>query len=804
MSDDKNIKFRFQIDQQSFQSVKTAIQSLTSELQKLGSAGGGLLGGGNAFSGINIGGKDPGRQQTMAQSQNKAGQSGGGQQQTMGKVILDNANAFKKFAQEGKDASKIMTEALRRDIGEQERSLDRLQSKLRGLNEEFGEATKKQKEFLAAGRSGDAGKMSNYIQSLEGRIAEASGQTLQGAKGLAGSKEALAGIAPAGGGGFGGFMRGVGYSGHGFGGAGGGTLLSGIGKAIGGAALAATIGIQETMAGSRMMGAAEASRAGLITGDVRAMRGGDISLLQSLRMISRDSNKQKEFLGQQQGFATKAESYIEGVGGLFGDVLGKVSGGLSDKLVGRKGGAVGSSLTGAAQEDRMYAKAREFAENERNSAEMLNTRLATEYFSSTIGGRTQSARLRGLRIGQDKSGAAADFYGLEDARLTESGYSVQQKDAAYSALMASGGRSLANKLSEQQMAASAAGHGGFGEAVKAMAMASGGNIDMGNLLVRGGIGQGMNAAGSLTGQRMDVNAGFGLAGVLGGYDPRQGSVDPTALLSGFMGGIGGSGNSVKDMMNVQAFGGGLAFANQFTSGALDPLQRGKNTVFAANALGPGADSYAIDYLASMDVKKLMAGMGGNIDRTASNLGLNQAQFQSYGNRVSASMFEGYHGGGKIGGAVDRFKKSGKSVQAYLAENPNEIGLLADAMSLGSGGGMEMDTAEAFLKSQAGIGSGGAFKEGGAGGGANDATTKAALKAQANFKLQDATEVAKIDKELQADFSNLSKAARSLTSFGENLSGVSADFIKSLRDLTEVIRSVAPNSKGFKAEAPGKK
>lgn len=787
MAEGKNIKFTFQLDQQSFQQVRTAVQSLTQELQKMSQVGGPLFGGGNAFGNINIGGTAPSKQQTIAQGQQKQAQAFGGTNTTMGKVILDNANAFKKFAQDGKEASKIMTEALKRDITEQERSLDRLKSKLQGLNEEFAEATKKQKEFVDAGKTAEASTVGKYIQSLEGRLADTAGQTLQAHKNLAGSQQALASA----GGGGGGFLQSIGISGSGFGGGAMGAV-TGAGKLIGGLATAAVAGIQEYMAGTRMYGQAEATRGAMVSGDVRAFRAGDISYLQSMRMISRDSEKQKDFIAQQ-GTIAQAEGYATGVANMAGDILNKVTMGLSDRLTGRKSGAIGSSMTTAAQEDRMYRNAREFVENQKNSAEMLNTRLATEYFTGSLGSRIGAARLMGLGIRERPGRGMYDSYGNFDAKLTESGYSPDAYMGTLSGLIGMGGRTFADKLAYEQMAASQVGQGGYASAVLALAMARGGNVNQGRLGVRNAIGTGVG------GKRMDVTAGFGLANVLGGYDPRLGSVNTEGLLSGFMTGIGGTGNSVADIMNVQSFGGGMSFGNRFSSGSLDPLQMGKNTVMAANVLGKGYDTYAIDYLANMDIKKLIAGMGGKIDRTATNLGIGQSQFQAYGSEMLGRMFDNFYGGGKIGSAVDAFKKSGLSITEYLRKNPDQYGLLSDAMSLGSASGLELDTSESFLRAIAGIG--GKIKGGGVGGGPLDQPTGSALGAQGAFKRQDATELARMETagELSSDFQRLPQMARTLTNFGQSLGSSAKDFIDAIQAMTNAMNK-ASGGGGFKIQS----
>lgn len=804
MPDSKNIKFTFSLDQSSFGQVKSAIESLTSSLQKMNQAGGGSLGGSgaNIFGGTTFGGANPGKVQTEAKGR---AQQGGGQQQTMGKVILDNANAFKKFAQEGKDASKIMTEALKRDISSQEQSLDRLKSKLSSLNDEFTEATKKQKEFLAAGKSGDANAMGQYIKNVEGRIAETSGQTLQGAKTLSGSRESLQAIQPAGGGKFGQIASAMGYTGTGFG-TGIAGALGGAGSLVAGLAAAAAIGVRETMAGSRMYSSAEANRGGFVNQEIDALRRGDLSSIQARRMILQDTAKRAD-LKQQMGRMSAAETVIGALGQTGKDILSTISFGASDVFLGGKGGgATGSAVGTAAMASNMAQKDRDQIEAQKRTADFNATRYATQYFQDTMASRSAAARLMGVGTGVDKrTGKGFDTYGDMDVALTRQGYDWNSLLAARSGLMAEGGKDFASKFGWRQMAASAAGQGGYGQAAHALSLSASGILGYGDDLMGLAMGAGKS------GVKMDPQAAFQLANVVGGYDPRVGAVDPESLIRAYQSGINNVNdtNSVKQMMNVQAFAGGLNLGSQFTSGSLDSFQKGKNTIMAARVLGKGADTYAIDYLADLPMNKLVEGMAGGGDATANRLGVGKGQFIAYGNEVFGSMLDNFHGKGQIGAAVDKFKAakaSGQSIFDYLRKNPGEIGALKDAVNLGSGGGKEKDTSLALFQTLYGLAMDETGKKGGPGAAISDKIIRAANEAEAEKKKTDVKKTADMAEtgELAADFKAMKSQREILQKFGTTLDQSAAHFTTALNNLADRINKTIAENRGYRGEPKGKK
>lgn len=601
----KNIRFKFELDNQSFKQVQDAVKGLVADLQKLGNVAGGA-----AFPGLSIGGAAPNKSTQVAQGNQKAQGAGGGTQQTMGKVILDNAQAFKKFAAEGKDASKVMTEALKRDIGAQERALDGLKSKLVNLNDEFKLATQRQKEFLTAGDKTGASAMGKYIQQLEGRIAETSGQTLSANKTLAGSQDALKGMG-GGPGGFAGFMQNIGYTGTGFGGPGGGmgALLKGIGAAVAGGIAVGSFAVNEireggggvfagsgTSAGQGGMDIrAEARRGGLINGRIRALRRGDLSQLMINEEIRKDSNK-SAYYNQQMDALAQLASYKKGAeaGAANLPVLGALAAkvGLIDSEKGVTTTLEG--LTTAAVEDRILKNIQGVEGDVSASSNFLDRQMAMEHFGATYASRVNAQRMMGMTLeGRRVNGKLVGRYGDFAANMAAQQLGEGAYLGNYASLRATGGGRFAGSLAGYETLSQAGGFSGFG------AMAAQANR---------GVGSGAEAlqlARAALGGGIATGAGMQLGSMLFGYNP-LGTTSGEGLLSAIQGGVNWNGMSEGQQFNkVQALGGAMNMGNAIARGSLDPYTLGASTIYAKGILGTGASTRAIDYLASgMDFKQM--------------------------------------------------------------------------------------------------------------------------------------------------------------------------------------------------------
>lgn len=615
-SNAKTIKFKFEMDNQSFQQVHNAIKTLVSELQKLGGAAGGLLGGGGgAFPGLSIGGTTPGKSTQVARGNQKA-QQVGGTQQTMGKVILDNAQAFKKFANDGKEASKIMTDALKRDIGEQERSLDGLKKRLSTLSEEFTTATRKQKEFIAAGHAPEASVMGKYIKRIEGEIAATSGQTLQGAKNLAGSQEALA---AAGGGPKAGFMSQIGYTGTGFGGPGGGmaALMKGIATAVVGGLAVAKFGYNEVREGGGGIFSSDANNAGqggmdlraearrgqLVNQRIRALRGGDISQLMIQEHIRKDPAKSKYYQQQMDAMA-ELESYKKGAEAGVANL--PILGGIAAKvgLVDKEAGVVTTleGLTTAAVQDRILQNIQGVEGQAAQSAGYLDRQMAFEHFRGTLGSRTNAMRVMGqtLEGRRDKNGLVRGDYGSASSWAISQGLSPDAVVGNYASLRQMGGARFGGAISRYETLSQAGGFSGFG-AMAAQASRGGGTGAQALQLARGALGGGIA-----------TGAGMALGNQIFGYNA-LGTTSGEGMLSAIQGGIDWRSMSEGQQFNkVQSMAGAMAAGNAIATGSLDPSSLGSSTLAAKRILMSDMtnknrlSTRATDYLASgMDFRQMV-------------------------------------------------------------------------------------------------------------------------------------------------------------------------------------------------------
>src|ERR1700690_1238954 len=101
---DKQLRFSFTLDEASFAKVKRAISDLTSEMAKFAKASQGS-GMGGLFTGANIG-----KTGTPGQNQVGANYKAQGTQNVMSKMILENADAFRKMSNMGKESLKGLTD----------------------------------------------------------------------------------------------------------------------------------------------------------------------------------------------------------------------------------------------------------------------------------------------------------------------------------------------------------------------------------------------------------------------------------------------------------------------------------------------------------------------------------------------------------------------------------------------------------------------------------------------------------------------------------------------------------------------
>jgi hypothetical protein len=606
MPEGKSLKLGIGLDANQFAQVTQKIKELTAELQKMSQAASGLLGGGpGGFANVAVGaGAAPSKQQQGQQ----ASAAAGGTQKMLGKVIIDNAAAFKKFAQEGKEASKVMTDALRRDITEQERSLDRLKNKLVDLNDEFKIATQKQKEFLTAGDTKGASAMERYIKTVEGRIADSSRETLEGSRTLEGSQQALREVTK---------PKWYQYGGSGLrnpeGGIAWGKLAALASVGMWGANEVREGGggwFGNAYSGGGMDVRAEARRGNLINNEIRALRGGDITSLMVKSELAKPENRAKlNYYMQQTDKLAETGAYIKGAGqaglSVLGNtpLLGPVIQGLASNFgVGLPKTAL-ENLTTAEIQSKLYEAQQNTERDIRESPEFLKQQMAFEHFRSTLGSRTNAQRygytLHGFKVPGIEG--TVGRYGDLAAWAAEKGVSPDQVIANEASLRQMSGSAFGAQMAKYETLSQAAGYSGFSHmAARAYRGVGAGGVDQAKELARAALGGGI-----------EVGAGIALGNTLFGYDPR-GTTSGTGMIGAVQQSVNWSGMSEGQQFNkVQDIALGMQAGDMLTTGGLDPESQAANTISAKRVLGQGASSRAIDTLAGTPFKQLVDMAYGN-------------------------------------------------------------------------------------------------------------------------------------------------------------------------------------------------
>lgn len=796
----KSIKFKFELDNQSFQQVQNAVKALTGELQKLG----GVMGaGGGAFPGLSIGGAAPNKSTQIAQGQSKAQSIN---QPTMGKVIVENAQAFKKFANDSKDASKVMTDALKRDIGTQERSLDLLKNKLKDLGKEYQNLEKQQKGFLARGMASD--ELTNKMGELQGKIAETSGQTLKGAKQLADSKGLMPATSQ---GGFGGFMQNMGYTGSGFGGGAAG-LMKGIAGAIGAAVAVGAFGLNEVREGGAGMFAgngpsggqggmdirAEARRGQLLNNRIRALRRGDVTQLMVQDEIRRDSNK-SAYYDQQIDAIAKAQAYVQGGGeGLAKLPVIKQALGILGKGGGGNGTAL-EGLTDAEIQSKLLENAQGVEGQVAGSANFLDRQMAFEHFQSTFASRTNAQRVMGLTLeGRKVNGKTVGRFGDLASWAAENQVGTDAYAGNLSSLRMQGGSKFAGSVAGYETLSQAGGYSGFG-ALASQANRGGNGFDLARAALGGGIATG---------------AGMQLGSMAFGYNA-LGTTSGEGVLASIQGGIDFNKLTEGQQFNkVQALQGAMGVNNALMSGSLDPATLGFSTLRAKQILGAGASTRAIDYLATkMDTRQMLdIGFKGGAETSEMQVrGVTRSDVR----RMYASKFAGALRGEMsdpdTGSAVSKMVKgleSGltpKGIWKTLSAKERMQAEVAMGTRTGHGGEESQALMEGFF-SNVGLGmKGQKLKRGDALGAKLSGVEGAEAERQASEvrRQEQALREENSGGKLEAKLKNTQEAAKAQKDFATNLGGSVDVLVKHLDTLATAIGQAADKINGKAGMKPVK-
>lgn len=645
MSAEKSLKFQFVLDENSFNRVKRALdemitkaQTLAKTLQGVGTGGGGFGGGGSVNGGLQ---PSPWLNSQMPKAQTQ-----------IGKVVLDNAAAFKNMANLGTASLKGMTDALKSATERQRDELSRLKASLEALGNAYDKL---------GGRGRNALAIQAKMVQVAGRITEGQdrlasipqgapwlpGIGAPGAGGMGGGSVAAPGGIPAAAQGLGLFSR----IGNGppnpmgmlqsfLGSTSPWAIAARMGMAVGTGAINVA---SQSQGWNNAMLDTKAARGQVMAPSLQRLMRSDISdLLKNRELATYSSDDRVEALRRSGSMEARYLQGLKEVAGSAKDLItGKAPTGLSDDNL----------------DTETMKRVMETRDRIGETAEYyLGRGRAYGYTQETAGSRITGSRILGAGFYKDKrTGGMKDSYTGLAARLHEQGFSVEELAGATTQARNMGGRDFASKYAGTIMSANAAGYGQVGDVLAAAGRGAGNNKSAMGLL-QGALGGGIDTA-----------AGLQLGSSLFGFDPR-GTVSGTgalkAIQQGFQFGAGGA----QDLNAVARVQLGLQSADRL-SGGFDGYGRGMNLVSAIGAM-PGATTYAQDALAGrMSFKELAEIAGGGTSARASAYGISKGDAMSQIGGMTHGLFSRYveqGGDDPVSRAMRAMKASGQSEQGFLA------------------------------------------------------------------------------------------------------------------------------------------
>lgn len=785
MAEGRELKFKFVVDEASARQVNTVFDNLIKKAQELSKTianigGGGFLGGGL------VGGRAS-PQSTIVRGGNQT------QKVSFASVLGQNADAFKKMADTGGSAMKVMTDALKRGVTDQQRELKNLDGTIAALSKRYEQLNAVQSKSIMSPARAEAffgGQRANIQEEMvqaQGRRSELveTGTRLQklslqaraSAEGYGSVEEMYAADAKAaglGGGGFMGRMRGL--MGR----------MGGAGKMVGGAmavAAAANILSEAGLAVGTSQAAFQADRNRLFKAQMSAIRGGDLTYGLANIRAQRDMTSILG-LGDVNAMQQHSSGILSGVTTLIGGGLG-----AAKQLVGAAVPAIGGagSVGGAIRAVTPQGLVNQRVEGMMNTLDTYRQAITPQQemalgeFAGSVGARIRAQRILGMggfgRTGKFQNGMAvfSDPYGEAAAALQEKGYSLEEKEQGFLSIRSLAGAHAAGRYASAAMAATAGGYGGYEQAIAASMRLVGSDV-----LARGAL------------KGIDTTAGIQLAqSVLGSGFDITGQTSMMGTMAAIQAG-GGFTNSTNDFNRVQTMMAGLQFGNTITQGGLDPYQQGRNLV---NAMGivPGGSSYTQDYLANgMSMKQMidMARPGSKMTETAKALGLTPENIREQLSGQMTSVFDRFVDQGKadpMSQEIRNFRASKMNITEYLQKlrsngDPNgAINTLGVAFSQLTGGNEGEGIGLSRILS--GMDSSLKTRRYGPGGGAPRGAEADYLKAQGELS-QSVTDT------LKGLGDNVNLAAKSLPEMFKTFKGATSDMTQNAEKINTALKSIA--------------
>jgi len=612
MSDTKAVRFQFVVDENSARSVHRVLDDLIKKANELGKAMGGA--GGGILGGIRTGGGTPSAQSTLAGRGGVASKQGGG---SITQVLTSNVDIFKKMANDGSAAMKVMGDAVQRGVNQQRGEINKLKESLDALVRTY--------EKVGGSASGAIGeKIQNKVLQIQSRIG--AGQKQLGAlRDIQGSGRELMPEIPWPGSGAAKeglwskltrsrAMPGMGMVDSAMEGSSIGQLLGGMGITkgmVGGAGLAMVgawgaknIYKQLNEAPDQLL-SSDSRQATMLAQRSLELRNGELRNKTAEQQIFLDTDKRKDYESLGSGWRRFGHSAGAFFSGEFAD-----------------------AFTGRAADQGVKARRNKQIEMERATDPLMDAvKGDAQNFRATLG----SMRAMGVYAKKGLTG----FEALASHRNAYSAFDDSEIAAAFQGISGAGTRGAAYGLQGSAMHATAAGiHGAAGSIGTMSKFGGGGAFANAMLQMAGGGKVDATTTGIMTQyiaqqqDRLGMNTGAG-AGQFQG----QGLMDMIAR------GTQGQGGRLIAEQNMR----GVDYLQRAMTGQTSPYQQARNFMIAGEA-APGLNVYGQGFLSSkMSMTELAdaaEGRGGGVSSIFKALGGNKAQAKEYFKGVTSSLLEG--------------------------------------------------------------------------------------------------------------------------------------------------------------------
>lgn len=668
MSDPKQLKFQFVVDEAALQKTRQLIRELTTDLQKLAEVaskaniGGGAGGGGSGMlGGMKVGGPTTPEQAKVIAKAPPVGRQ-------LVQQFVDQRQIFKGLADGSKESMRVMGDSLKQAISFQKAQLEQLDHSAGKLIKTYDELGGKIKSLKSQGETKWLGTTS-FLQQEQMQVG-ARHANLMTARGQEAVKlkilEEMAG--GAGGGAGGGVPSAAGAGGGGaqgffsklFGGGMGGSGPAGVMNLLRGGAWGMFLGsslnagLNELKSQPLMDIRNEARHAQAMKTLGVGLRQGDLSTMMAMDKLTEDSYLRSQFVraANQRGIALTQEMMSGGVS----------VGGLINAGKKATNAAMSGMSEGRISDTEIEARLKE------TLAEFLSLAKQSDPLGQYYLGRATSEA--GQRVSMMRQ-LGVGTQGLSNMLVSAAnmGYDPGTMMTAFGATRSMGGMA-----------------GARANLWKALSAGSGGmDIGLAGQLAGASYVGGGNILGQVAGMRdrgIDLVATERIAQTVLQTIQQSGGLAATggAGLFGAMGQYGWTGDPRRDLHLAQGIQQGLGSFTRSMGGDIDPYQQGRNLMTAINVLGDGASLHSQNYLAQVakDPAMLADALAGNVNPSLKLRGISQEQVVDFAQQTAANLI------------TDRFINQGDSSPLGQFANRliTEFGGDAKAMFSMDGAGLQ--------------------------------------------------------------------------------------------------------------------